>query len=550
MILSAPDGPVSESTFQKDSTLWICGFLILSLLLVYGQVLRHEFITYDDPAYITENEYVVEGLTWDGVIWSMTAVVASIWHPLTMLSHMLDVQLFGAHAGLHHFMNVLFHIANALLLFYVLRRMTGAVWKSALVAVLFALHPLRVESVAWASERKDTLSVLFLLLTLIAYHRYVQAPGRGRYLLVAVLFILGLMAKPMLVTLPFALLLLDYWPLCRFQSPKEAAQDLRRLVREKIPLFAISVLGAGASILTQVQTEATGSLELYPLASRMQNAVLSYGLYLRDTVLPLDLVVLYPHPLTGIVLWHVVVSGIVILALTLAALYYWKNLPFAAVGWFWFLGTLVPVIGIIQVGSSSRADRYTYMPHIGLLIVAVWGLAAAVDRWPRIKRPLVGAVAAVVIALMVLSHIQVSYWRNDITLFSRTLEVSPGSSKAHFSLGMGYIIHGDHARGALHFQQCLAINPNNIDARKNLGAALVDLGRPDEAELYLRDIIQVVTNEPEHYLNLAISLFEQAKYDEAIFWAEEALRIDSEYARATELIRQCQRSIPPEIPLD
>lgn len=541
---------MSESTFQKDSTLWISGFLILSILVVYAQVLRHEFITYDDPAYITENEFVVEGLTWDGAVWAMTAVDFSIWHPLTMLSHMLDVELFGMRAGLHHFMNVLIHMANALLLFHVLRRMTGAVWRPALVAVLFALHPLRVESVAWASERKDTLSVLFLLLALLAYHRYVQSPGRRRYVLVAVLFALGLMAKPMLVTLPFALLLLDYWPLGRFNSEDEPAQILPRLVREKIPLFAISILGAGASILTQNQSGATGSLALYPLGIRLQNAILSYGLYLRDTLLPHDLVVLYPHPSTGIVLWHAFVSGFIVLAITLAALYFWKEHPYAAVGWFWFLGTLVPVIGIIQVGSSSRADRYTYIPHIGLLIAAVWALGAAVDRWPRIKRPFLAAAAAIVLVLMGLSHVQVSHWRNDITLFTRTLEVSPNSSKAHFSLGMGYIIHGDHARGALQFQKCLAINPQNIDARKNLGAALVDLGHLDEAEQYFRDILLVVKYEPEHYLNLGITLYRQARYDEAIFWAEEALRIDSEYDRANDLIDLCQRSIPPVIPLD
>ena len=541
---------MTESTFQKDSSLWVSGFLILSVLFVYAQVLQHEFITYDDPIYIGQNEVVIQGLSWEGVQWAMTAVVSANWHPLTMLSHMLDVQLFGANAVLHHFINVLLHAANAVLLFHVLRRMSGCVWRPALVAVLFALHPLRVESVAWAAERKDTLSVLFLLLTMFAYCRYVERRATGRYLLVMLLFALGLMAKSMLVTLPFALLLLDFWPFRRVQLDENFGKKLGPLIVEKLPLFALSATTAGIAVFTQHQSEATGNLATYAFGLRLENAVLSYGMYLWNTIAPYNLVILYPHALTEISHAAVFLSGVVILAITVAALSLLKTRPYFAVGWFWYLGTLVPVIGILQVGSSGRADHYTYIPHIGLFVAVVWGLAEGVERWPRIKRPVLGAVAAVVLALTALSYMQTRIWKNDLTLFTRTLEVSPNSSKAHFSLGVGYIMQDRYQKGVHHFERSIELNPNHIGARKNLGAALVDLGRPDEAEVYFRDIIRMETYEPEHYINLAVSVYLQAKYDEAVFWAEEALRIDSDYQRAHDLIERCQRSVQPEIDIE
>lgn len=537
---------MTESTFQKDSTLWISGFLILSILFVFGPVLRHDFITYDDPAYITQNEVVAEGLTWSGIGWAMTAVVSNNWHPLTMLSHMLDVQLFGFHAGLHHFESLLFHLANALLVFYVLKRMTGAVWRPALVAVLFALHPLRVESVAWASERKDVLSLFFWLLTMLAYLRYTEGRSARRYAVLALLFVLGLLSKSMLVTLPLVLLLLDYWPLQRIDS-KDA---VRRLVVEKVPLFGISLLFAGLTIYTQYATKATASLEGYPLWVRFANAIVSYGRYVLDTLAPYNLVIIYTHPGEDIVLATVLLSALVVGAITLGALYVWKSRPYITMGWFWYLITLLPVIGIIQVGSSSHADRYTYIPAIGLLIALVWTLGALVERWPRVRRPTFGAIALAILAYAGLSYAQVGLWRHDVTLFSRTIEVSPNSAKAHFALGVGNVKLGQHRRAAYYFKLSLSLNPNDLSTRKNLGAALIDIGRPDEAEAYFHDLILMDPYEKEHYVNLAISVYHQNKYDEAIFWAEDALRIDPAYTRASDLIQRCLESIPPEIPLE
>jgi len=549
MLLFARGTSVTKSTFQKDSVLWITGFLILSVLAVYGQVLGHSFIAYDDPLYITQNEHVVQGLTRDTIRWSLTAVVVSNWHPLTMLSHLLDVELFGANAGLHHFMSVLIHLASTLLAFHVLRRLTGATWRAGLVAALFALHPLHVESVAWASERKDVLSVFFWLLTVLAYKRYTERIGVPSYALVMVCFALGLLAKPMLVTLPVILLALDYWPLNRF-NPEDPLRCIRILILEKIPLFVLALGAAAGTILTQTQSGATSNLEQFPFQIRLANAALSSIMYIWKTILPTDLVILYPHQGPATSLLGGVACAILLGIITVIALRLWQSRPYFIVGWTWYVITLSPVIGIIQVGSSARADHYTYIPHIGLFIALAWALGELIQARPELKRPIVALSGAVLIALIPVTFSQVSLWRNDVTLFTKTAQVSPASAKAQFCLGVGYVQQENYSRAAYHFERSLELNPLNLETMKNLGSALLDSGHPDKAEVHYREIIGLVRNDPEHYTNLAAAMYRQANYDEAMFWAEEALRVDEEYPRALLIIQESQRALPPQIPID
>lgn len=539
---------MNETSPKTDIALWIAGGLALAVLFVFGQTLRYDFISYDDPLYILQNEVVRQGLTWAGIKWAFTTASLSMWHPLTLLSHMLDVELFGLRPGLHHFVNVLLHATNAVLLFIVLRTMTGTTWRSALVAALFALHPLRAESVAWVSERKDVLSALFWMLAMLAYASYVRRRSLGRYALVAVCMALGLLAKPMVVTLPFALLLLDYWPLRRVTIGGRDATDrrpLRALVVEKLPLFGLSVAASLASIWSQEAGGAMGALERYSLGVRLANAVAAYGMYLWTTFVPVNLAVIYPHPGGTLPAWQVTASAAVLLAVTLGALFLWRRFPYLFVGWFWFLGTLIPVIGIVQVGSAARADRYTYLPHIGLFVALVWLGGAAVQRRPRMRRVAVAAGAVVVVALAAQCYAQVGYWRNNVTLFKHAVAVSPLSAKARFNLGIGYAASGQLKKAKRQFERAVEMNPGNVDMRKNLGAALLDLGRPQEAEEYFREIALDRPYEPEYQVDLAIALYRQGKYAEAIFRAQEALRIDPEYEKAHLLIERAKKSLEP-----
>ena len=507
----------------------LCLFIAVCTAVVYGQTVGHEFVNYDDGKYVYENVHVRNGLSWEGVGWAFTTLWASNWHPLTWLSHMLDCELFGLNAGVHHLGNVLLHILNSMLLCLVLRNMTGAVWRSAMVAALFALHPLHVESVAWVAERKDVLSTLFFMLTLGAYARYADRPSRTRYGLVFVFLALGLMAKPMLVTVPFVLLLLDYWPLERFRLTQTNA--LRLLVMEKVPLF---VLVAASSLVTFVAQQRGGATSLtfvVPFGLRIANALVSYVAYPGKILWPTGLAVLYPYrDAVSTVQWAgaaAVLAGVTVLVIWAS-----RKRRYPAVGWLWYLGTLVPVIGLVQVGMQSMADRYTYVPAMGLFVMAVWGMADLLARW-RLGRVVHAAMAGVVIvACMIGTWFQVDCWANTVTLFEHALKVARPSALAHNNLGLAFAEQGKREKAIAHYQEALRIHPTYAKAHANLGVLLMEKGKSSEAIRHCTEAVRIDPQLAKGHLNLGFVLFRQGKDEEAIASYREALRIQPTYAKA------------------
>ena len=410
----------------KHRDILVCLFLVMATLAVYWQVQNYDFVNFDDNDYVYDNRHVQDGLTLKSIIWAFTNIHASNWHPVTWLSHMMDYQLYGMNPGRHHLTNLLFHIANTLLLFLVFRKMTDSLWQSGFVAALFALHPLHVESVAWVSERKDVLSTFFWMLTMWSYIWYVEHPAVKRYILVVLFFALGLMSKPMLVTLPFVLLLLDFYPLNRFQSqqPKGSANAQQRsialrLILEKIPLFVLVAMSSAMTFYAQKHGKTVASLEVIPLKSRVANALVSYVSYIIKTIYPSKLAVLYPHP--GILPWWQIAGACLLLVtISFLAIRVVKQSPYFVVGWLWYLGTLVPVIGLVQVGIQSMADRYTYVPLIGIFIIIVWGIPELVAQW-RYRKICLATLATVVLTiLMAMTWKKVGYWKSSITLFEHT----------------------------------------------------------------------------------------------------------------------------------
>src|SRR6266513_4169950 len=409
-------------------TIVICLFLAALTWLVFGQTLRHDFINYDDPRYVYENTKITSGVSLSGIAWAFTHIHSMNWHPLTTISHMLDCQVYGLKPGGHHFTNVLLHIVAAILLFLALQEMTGTFWNSAFVAAVFAIHPLRVESVAWIAERKDVLSGVFFMLTLLAYVYYVRLPRVARYLLVLFVFACGLMSKPMLVTLPFVLLLLDYWPLARIEG------QFWKRVLEKIPLIALSAASSVTTFL--VQKGAVGHTEELPIFERINNAVVSYVLYIWQMLWPVDLAVFYPHPENRLPSWEIVSCLVLLACATVVAIALRKRRPYLITGWLWYLGMLVPVIGLVQVGWQGRADRYTYLPQIGLYIMVAWS-AFDLTAPLRYQRAIVDGMAAVVLgALVWAASVQASYWRNSETLWTHALAVTPSNDVAENNLGI------------------------------------------------------------------------------------------------------------------
>lgn len=432
--------------------------LALLTVLAFLPSLANGFVLLDDPLYVTGNPRVREGITQDGLAWALTANVANNWHPLTVLSHMLDVEIFGLPPAGHHLTSLLLHLASVLLLFEALRRMTGSAFRSALVAALFAVHPTRVESVAWVAERKDVLSGVFWMLALLAYAAWVRRPSVGRYLLVALAMALGLASKPMLVTLPCVLLLLDLWPLGR--------RRLGSLVFEKLPLFALS---ATSSVMTlRYQATSLAPLEALPWDLRLSNAVVSYAAYLGKAFLPRDLAVFYPFPME-IPAWKVAASAVLLALLTGLAAWKARRSPWLLVGWLWFLGTLVPVIGLVQVGRQAMADRYTYLPFIGLFLAVVWGVAELAERRRDVLRAVltVSSVLAV-LALAVMTRAQTRRWTDSVTLFQHALAVTEDNYLAHLGLAKALASQGDREGAAAQYRAALAIRPGLVQARREL----------------------------------------------------------------------------------
>ncbi len=514
---------------RKQLTTAICFALAVGTFALYCPILRDDFINFDDNAYVTGNAHVKAGLTKSGIIWAFKNGYAANWHPLTWISHMMDCQLFGLNPAGHFLINMLFHTANTVLLFILLNYMTGAIWRSAFVAALFAWHPLHVESVAWASERKDVLSAFFWMLTLLAYAGYVRAKSSRHqlssainYLLALALFACGLMSKPMVVTLPFVLLLLDFWPLGRFSLPA-----IPKLLMEKIPFFALSIIGC---VITYLVQKNGGAVTGDSLSFRVMNVLGSYLGYISKLFWPVDLAIFYPFPAHGML--GMAIAGMLLLGFcSVTFILLSGRWPYLFTGWFWFLGTLVPVIGIVEVGSASMADRYSYLPSIGLFILVTWGMADFFES-KREKTIPAALATAVLIACVALTSIQIRYWRNNLTLFSHALAVTTDNYVACACLGQALDVLGHEDEALKYCQLAVKIDPNYPAGQFFLGEVLWKKGQVAQALNHLQLAVQTAPDNSDFQYNLGKFLLEHGQPDQAILRFNAALKADPDFAEA------------------
>ena len=513
-----------KNFFKVADNFWICLLLVLATATVYYQVVKFDFINFDTDQYVYENSYVMEGLTVGSINWAFHTMHLSNWHPLTWLSHMLDVEMYGMDAGRHHLTNMLFHIANSLLLFVILKQITVAKWRSAIVAALFALHPLHVESVVWIAERKDLLSTFLGLLAIMSYARYMQRPGIRDYLLTVLFFILSLMAKPMMVTLPFILLLLDYWPLRRFHFDRSGTSKGRQkaslsspisLVIEKIPLFILSAASSIITIHAQNIGGSTASLTAVPLQLRIENAVVAYGVYIGEMFWPFNLSIYYPYP-DMLPIRKVILCVLLLTVITYFAIRLIKSRPWFLVGWLWYLGTLVPVIGIVQVGGQAMADRYTYIPLIGLFVIIAWGLNDLLAFRSHNKLVLTVISLVLVGCLSAVTWNQVGYWKSSETVFKHALAVTENNLIAHNNLGSALAAAGRQNEAYVHFSSALKINPKFVHANVNIGVELLRQGRLDEAISQFIGALKLDSDNAEAHNNLGLALIRQGKVAAAV----------------------------------
>jgi predicted negative regulator of RcsB-dependent stress response len=526
---------VDLNSIGKRSVILAILVLIILTLVIYWPVQDYEFINYDDQLYVTDIYSQKNTITIRDISDAFTDFHTGNWHPLTTMSHMLDWQLFGEKAGGHHWTSVIIHIFNTVLLFLLLNSLTGAIWRSALVAALFAVHPINVESVAWIAERKNVLSTFFWILTMLLYVWYVKQPNWKRYLPVFLCFALGLMSKPMLVTLPFVLLLIDYWPLNRtaidtqnenkseIQAPlKVGKAKLSFLVWEKIPLFILTSISICVTLYTQHTVKAVVNLDSLPLAKRLSNAIVSYGLYIKKMFWPVDLAVIYPY--VTMPAWQILVIVTLLVIITVIVCKYFLRYPYWAVGWFWYAGTLVPVIGIVQVGSQSMADRYAYIPLIGLFVMIVWGMAYVFKKIFSTK--MVAAISGMIlVALIIVSCHQVQYWQNTFSLFNHAVNVTENNSIAHSNLA-GELLKQNKVKEAMHHCQiALLLDPANYNTLVRIAWAYNLLDEKNKAIDALRLAIKVRPEYVRAYNDLYVLLRQAGK-------AEEALK---EYRKAVEL---------------
>ena len=519
--------------------LWICMLLVLVAFVVYAPVGKFKFQNYDTAKYVYANPYVKQGLTIDGIRWAFTTTYHSNWHPLTWLSHMLDVELYGLEAGRHHLTNVLFHIVNTLLLFWGFHRTTGKLWPSSLVAALFALHPLHVQSVAWVAERKDVMSLFWGLLALGSYVGYARNPGLGRFIPVLIFFSLGLMSKPMLVTLPFLLLLLDYWPLGRFQFGQSRSIDDSQppiyskaaLIGEKLPLFVLTAVSCMLTVHAQRLGGAIGSMEAFPLDVRLANVPVAYASYIGKMIWPNHLAILYPHP--GMPsMWQAMASGLFLLGVTFFAVKYVRSRPWFLVGWLWYLGTLIPVIGLVQVGGQAMADRYAYLPLIGLYIIVAWGLNDLLSRFRYQRAISIVILLLVSLTLMKVSSQEVAYWQNSGTLFGRALEVTRRNYVAHNNLGTYLASQGQIEEAIAHFEKARIISPNYDLPPFNIGLAYASRRQYQKAISYYREALAKNPEFALAYHKIGYALYRVARFDQAVENLEQAVRLNPANAEA------------------
>jgi len=566
----APSNHLKRKTFygkiihEVRPVYWISLFILLSILAVYGQLHDYQFITLDDPTYVKENPHIREGLTLNGMYWSLTSVYSSNWHPLSWLSHMIDVELYGMDAGRHHMTNIIFHILNSLLLLYTLIRFTGNLWQSSVVAALFALHPINMEVVAWVSQRKTLLCFFFWLLALWSYQGYVKRPGMGRYLSALLFFIFGMMSKQAIVVFPLVLMLLDYWPLARYQSDKpDSAMGrsgiFRALIKEKIPFFVIAFAGSILTYFAQKSGGAVTSFDILPLNVRITNALLSYSTYLGKAFWPHKLAILYPYP-DSIPVWCVGVSTVLLGFITYCAIKTARRHPYFIVGWLWYLLILIPVIGIVQIGIQAMADRYASVPLIGIFIVLAWGFSEVSRAWDHRKLKLAALAITSLFVLMTATFKQAQTWRNSVTVFEQALSIStdnylaynnmgfafssqnriddaitqyavalklkPDYADARFNLGVALFVKGKYSEAVDQFARAFQIDPYNIKTLNNLGAAMTKLGRVAEAIQHYKAALRIDPEYTDAHRNLANTLFESGEYLKAMRQYRSVIRID------------------------
>ena len=528
-----------------DITIALC--LVIAGLIVFSRTATNSFISLDDPDYVTSNSIVQGGLSIEGTIWAFTTTYANNWHPMTWLSHMLDVQLFGLSPGCHQIESALLHIVNTVILFFLLWTMTGKSLRSGFVAALFLLHPLHVESVAWVSERKDVLCTLFSLLTLWAYVRFTEHSAVRWYAMSLVFFAFALMSKPMAVTLPFVLLLVDWWPLGRFPVGVQpgASSWLKfnrtgfpRLLLEKIPFL---VLSAGSSVMTLIAQNAF----MQPLTFRVRltNALRSYAAYLGKTVWPSGLSIYYPHPGDLIPSWEVVLFVALLASLTIMVTCLVRRFPYLAFGWFWYMGTLVPVIGIVQVGAQAMADRYTYVPLIGIFIAVSWGISDLAGRYLRSKWVLPICSATVILALAAATWAQLGYWKNEITLYRHAVDVDEDNWVAQNSLGALLGIEGRYDEAISHLEKSIRLNPTYADPYFNLGVAHYRKGERQEAVRYYAESLRIEPNNTDRRIVLGKVLEEIGRRNEAMEAYQEVLRIEPDNKRARDLLDKASKAV-------
>jgi len=538
--------------------LGVCVFLLALTWIVFGQTLHFEFINFDDADYVYKNPNVARGLTPAGILWAFTQLHAANWHPVTWISHMLDSQLHGLRPGGHHLSNVLIHASTAILLFFVLRQLTGALWRSAFVAVVFAIHPLRVESVAWVAERKDVLSGLFLMLTIAAYIRYTRRSTPWSYGLLLLSLALGLMAKPMLVTVPFILLLLDYWPLHRWRTLDDPRRtSLRRLILEKAPLLVL--VAASCALTLLAQKVAIQPLTVVPSVTRLGNMIISYAVYVRQMFWPFDLAPFYPLRAEDVTASRGLLSFLLLVGISVIVIIH-RRRRYLVTGWLWYLVMLTPVIGILQVGNQAHADRYTYLPQIGLYLAVTWGAVDLCGNW-RHRRLVLGVLGTVILtALAFAARVQTSHWRESESLWRYTLartsnnavaelnlgealhkkgkvdeaiahlekavEIQPTNATNHCSLGIALLTKGRRNEALAHLQKSLELNPEQAPVHSSLGVALLEMGQPAESLAHLRKAVEIDPNDSDAHYNLGNTLFQMGRASEAVVEYERALKND------------------------
>ena len=544
----------------NSQNLIISSILIMLVFLAFEPIRSNDFIDYDDIDYLTENPFVQSGITIPSIKWAFTSGHASNWHPLTWLSHMLDITLFGMNPVWHHLHNVLLHTANTVLLFLLLKNMSGAIWRSAFTAMLFGLHPLRAESVAWAAERKDVLCMFFILLTIATYLYYVRQQGISRYLLVIFCFALSLMAKPMAVTLPLLFLLLDIWPLKRLNASR-----WKFLIAEKIPLLTLTLISCFITFIVQKSGGSVWAMEDLPFLTRLSNAVISYAAYLGKFFWPLQLAVLYPYPDNPAPL-KVAVSCILLIMITFLSIRLSRKYPFLITGWLWYLIALVPVIGLVQVGVQAMADRYTYLPSIGICIMVVWSVASLTEKWKYQKIILSGLGGLLALFMLILMQIQLYYWKDSVTLykhalavtndnyvilynlgntlarqeqteeakhcFYKALEIEPDSVKTHNDLAVLLIKDKQYDEAIQHFHKALSVNPEDAETHNNLGALFITQQQYALAKEHLVRALKANPNLADAHINLAQALEAQKQYDEALKQWQAAIRLNPDNIEA------------------